>query len=437
MASFSGPLQRPLSAMAVATFAAVSSLELPDKFSHHKLACSNAHALVSVPASVSDASASTPSALSGLQFLPRNMQSLHSIKVPFASLPLPRDVQSVHSIKAPFASLPVIQTVYEYAKVVKTSGQEEVTSAIPSSSSDALYRWHLPNPRVSRNSPDRSQTVVVLLGWLGSRQKHLKRYADWYTSRGFHVVTFTLPMSDIVSYNLGGKAEKNVEMLSEHLAGWVREESDKNIIFHTFSNTGWLCYGVILDNLQRKDPSAMEKIKACVVDSAPVAAPDPQVWASGFSAALMKKHSVATKGVGSNDLRSDVLVVESNRDPKPVATEAVLLSALEKFFNVVLNYPAINRRLSDVMELLSSKQPKCPQLYIYSSADRVIPARSVESFIEGQRRAGHEVRACDFVTSPHVDHCRSNPGLYTSQLTKFLEECVLTNHSEDSATTSS
>ena len=89
-----------------------------------------------------------------------------------------------------------------------------------------------------------------------------------------------------------------------------------------------------------------------------------------------------------------------------------------------------NRRLSDVMELLSSKQPQCPQLYIYSSADRVIPAKSVEAFIEGQRKAGHEVRACDFVSSPHVDHYRSNPGLYTSQLVNFLEECVLAKRCE-------
>jgi hypothetical protein len=34
---------------------------------------------------------------------------------------------------------------------------------------------------------------------------------------------------------------------------------------------------VILDNLQRQDPSAVETIKACVIDSAPVASPDPQV----------------------------------------------------------------------------------------------------------------------------------------------------------------
>ncbi|KAF8769050.1 hypothetical protein HU200_006972 [Digitaria exilis] len=416
MASFSGPLHRPLSAMAVAAFAAVSSVELPGKLSHHKLsdASANADAVVSLPTSMADVPAApSSSSLSGMHLLPHNIQSLRQLK-------------------APFASLPVIQTVYQYAKFVKTSEQDATMPAVPSSSSDVLYRWHLPDPRVCADFPDKSQTVVVLLGWLGSRQKHLKRYADWYTSRGFHAVTFTLPMSEILSYNLGGKAEKNVEMLSEHLAGWVREESGKKIIFHTFSNTGWLCYGVILENLQRQDASAVEKIKACIVDSAPVAAPDPQVWASGFSTALMKKNSVATKGIGSNDSRSDVLVVESNTEPKLAAMEAVLLSALETFFDVVLNYPKINRRLSDVMELLSSKQPRCPQLYIYSSADRVIPAKSVESFIEGQRRAGHEVRACDFVSSPHVDHYRSNPGLYTSQLSNFLEECVLSTRREDS-----
>ncbi|XP_044955150.1 uncharacterized protein LOC123405571 [Hordeum vulgare subsp. vulgare] len=167
------------------------------------------------------------------------------------------------------------------------------------------------------------------------------------TPRGFHVVTFTLPMSDIVSYNVKGKAEKNVELLSEHLADWVREEDGKKIVFHTFSNTDWLCYGVILENLQRQDPSAVEKIKGSVIDSAPVAVPDSQVWALGFSAAIMKKNSVAMKGDVSNDTRSDVIVVESQNDIRPAATKAVLLSALEKFFDIVLNYPAINRYAAD------------------------------------------------------------------------------------------
>lgn len=79
-----------------------------------------------------------------------------------------------------------------------------------------------------------------------------------------------------------------------------------------------------------------------------------------------------------------------------------------------------------MLSMLSSRQPSCPQLYIYSSADRVIPVGSVESFVEKQRRAGHDVRACNFVSTPHVDHFRNDPKLYTSQLTQFLDECVLT-----------
>lgn len=36
-------------------------------------------------------------------------------------------------------------------------------------------------------------------------------------------------------------------------------------------------YGVILEKFQNQDPSLMGRIKGCIVDSAPVAASDPQV----------------------------------------------------------------------------------------------------------------------------------------------------------------
>ena len=83
-----------------------------------------------------------------------------------------------------------------------------------------------------------------------------------------------------------------------------------------------------------------------------------------------------------------------------------------------------------MLSQLSSEQPNCPQLYIYSSADRVIPAKSVETFIERQRKVVYEVRSCDFVNSPHVDHYRNHPSLYTSQLTTFLEDCLPTKTSK-------
>ena len=36
-------------------------------------------------------------------------------------------------------------------------------------------------------------------------------------------------------------------------------------------------YGVILEKFKKQDPSLMGRIRGCIVDSAPVAAPDPQV----------------------------------------------------------------------------------------------------------------------------------------------------------------
>lgn len=69
-----------------------------------------------------------------------------------------------------------------------------------------------------------------------------------------------------------------------------------------------------------------------------------KVWASGFSAAFLKKNSVATKGIVSlNESGKEVLVSKEVVEPKPAVTEAALMLVLEKFFEVVLNLPTVNR----------------------------------------------------------------------------------------------
>jgi hypothetical protein len=52
-----------------------------------------------------------------------------------------------------------------------------------------------------------------------------------------------------------------------------------DVIFLLLECFGLHCfrYGVMLEHFQRQDPSLMEKIRGCIVDSAPVANPDPQV----------------------------------------------------------------------------------------------------------------------------------------------------------------
>ncbi|XP_050232624.1 uncharacterized protein LOC126681200 [Mercurialis annua] len=439
MGSLSGSLQRPIVAAAAVFVASIAPDKLPSlKSSDTTCSTSDQSLHSSLPNSwVSQISVSK---LTNLSFV-------SSIRVPLpntnTNFLVPNSIHKFvpNLLGSSFGSFSPFLNSYQSAELAKGHLKpSEVIKTAPTSAPDVLYRWHLPEADAidvsgsSDCSLAKLRTVVVLLGWLGSKQKHLKKYAEWYTSRGFHVITFTFPMSEILSYQVGGKAEQDIDLLVDHLADWLEEEEHgKNLVFHTFSNTGWLTYGAILEKFQQQDPSLVGRIKGCIVDSAPVAAPDPQVWASGFSAALLKKNSVATKAnTSSNESDVDVLVGRrTSVECKPRLTEAALLVILEKLFGVVLNLPNVNRRLSDVLGLLSSRQPSCPQLYIYSSADRVIPASSVESFIEDQRKAGHEVRACNFVSTPHVDHFRNDPKLYGTQLSQFLDDCVLTSCKHD------
>ncbi|KAL2939023.1 Transmembrane protein 53 [Bienertia sinuspersici] len=434
MGSLSGIFQRPIFTAAAVAVASIST-DFPNKLSNFKSSDSSvtSETLISQPhddpssSELSWVSHISVSKLAKFSFVTR-------IQVPvpnFNYQPIPN--LTCGFVGNPVASSSLFVNLYQSAELTKASKPKTYAYHSQSVPSEDLYRWHLPEPSAvdvvgkSNCSSAKSRTVVVLLGWLGAKQKHLNKYAEWYTSRGFHVITFTFPMSEVLSYQVGGKAEQDVELLVNHLADWLEEEHGKNLVFHTFSNTGWLTYGVVLEKFQKQDPSLGGRIKGCIVDSAPVASPDPQVWASGFSAAFLKKQSIATKGLitSCDSAKEGSIVARTVNEPKPAVTETALLVLLEKFFEVVLKLPPVNRRLTDVTGLLSSRQPSCPQLYIYSSSDRVIPASSVESFIEQQRKSGHEVRSCNFISTPHVDHFRNDPKLYTSQLTQFLEDCVL------------
>ncbi|XP_057452755.1 uncharacterized protein LOC130744600 [Lotus japonicus] len=151
-----------------------------------------------------------------------------------------------------------------------------------------------------------------------------------------------------------------------------------------------------------------------------------KVWAPGFYAAFLNKNKVSTKGRVFFDESGIKVSISSDAaaGPKTAATEAYSLLILKKFLEVILYLPTMNRRLSNFLSMLSTKQPSCLQLYMYSFVDIIISVVSVELFAEAQRSVGHDVRACNFVSSPHVDHLINDPKLYTSQISKFLEECV-------------
>ncbi|KAJ0989071.1 hypothetical protein J5N97_007427 [Dioscorea zingiberensis] len=217
--------------------------------------------------------------------------------------------------------------------------------------------------------------MVVLLGWLGAETKHLKRYAELYERKGIAAVRFVVPVKEALGFDLGRKVEERVGRLSNELTDWCLEVERSGrvprLIFHTFSNTGWLTYGQILNNLDWRSDT-LEKIQGCIVDSGGAPEIDPQIWAAGFSAALLKKRissalASAETTEGKFDGNMNKLSMQENGS---TLYEAVILSVLEKFFTIMLRLPSVNQRLTKLISILSEKQPLCPQLYLYSSSDK-------------------------------------------------------------------
>ncbi|XP_062218132.1 uncharacterized protein LOC133918317 isoform X1 [Phragmites australis] len=268
-------------------------------------------------------------------------------------------------------------------------------------------------------------TLVVLLGWLGARQKHLRRYAELYRERGVGAVRFVVPVRELFGLDLGRRVDRRVADLAAEIAAWCDADRRRTLLFHTFSNTGWLAYGAVLENLQSRADIA-DRIRGCIVDSAPVLEIRPEVWAAGFSAAMLKKSSSMTGSSAESldgPILNDTLNSVSYNMMRPSWGECFLLSTLQKFFEIILHVPDVNQRLCKVLSILSDKQPSCPQFYLYSSADRVIPADCVESFIDLQKSLGRSVFAHNFVSSPHVDHYRSFPHVYSAKIDEFLKIC--------------
>ncbi|KAL3813166.1 hypothetical protein ACJIZ3_014434 [Penstemon smallii] len=316
------------------------------------------------------------------------------------------------------------------------------------------FHWNYASFPVTLNNGDEivafdddkgPEVAVVLLGWLGAKRKHLRRYVELYNERGIHAVTFVASVMDVLSFDLGKKLEEKIERLSRELVSWLSSNEggrERFLIFHTFSNTGWLAYGAILDNMKGRQ-DLLEKIKGCVVDSGGDPNLDPKgiwrnlvrsenelkVWAAGFTTALLKKSSSATYPSSNEPERELELGNGINgsktEEKEPIFIETLLLFTFEKLFSYLLNLPDINRRLTKILSALSTSQPPCPQLYLYSTGDKVIPFRAVESFIDDQMRKGKRVISFNFGSSPHVDHYRTFPDVYSTQLQDFLKECLV------------
>ncbi|KAK3224145.1 hypothetical protein Dsin_011170 [Dipteronia sinensis] len=150
----------------------------------------------------------------------------------------------------------------------------------------------------------------------------------------------------------------------------------------------------------------MEKIKGCVVDSGGGDPFSTQVWALGFVDSLPRKRGAPR-----------LPPMES-----PHMDKIILLFLLETFFYILVNLPRLKERLKRTKSILKEKQT-FPQLYMYSTDDKVIPFKSIEMFMEEQKKMGRNVISFNFGSSSHIGHYWNFRNRYSSMLGDFLKQC--------------
>src|SRR3989338_1377785 len=219
-------------------------------------------------------------------------------------------------------------------------------------------------------SPPEKHVCVVLLGWLYSKEKQLKRYSELYADQGVATKIFLPQLSDVL---FPDSALERLQKLQKQL----REESYSGVIMHSFS------VGAYLTGQYALLPPSVPIVGAVV---------DSPVDYDGVPRGL------ATATTDSPRLQA--------------------LSSQAAFFSLRLLEPFVtkkHRAASAAFHDLS-----VPSLWVYSPADRICDVDNLER-VASKWAARQPLAKLKLDDSPHVSHLRTHPDKYSSSLASFLQ----------------
>ncbi|XP_067654420.1 transmembrane protein 53-like [Haliotis asinina] len=82
----------------------------------------------------------------------------------------------------------------------------------------------------------RSRPLVVLVGWMMAKKRHLDKYGNLHLSKGFDVLSVQVPPSKVIQPKKAqGVMQRVIDILDES------SRRDKPLMIHGFSVGGYLC----------------------------------------------------------------------------------------------------------------------------------------------------------------------------------------------------
>lgn len=234
---------------------------------------------------------------------------------------------------------------------------------------------------------DPSKPLIILLSWMGAKQKHMEKFREYYASKGFEVVTF---LNDVTTALLPDVSKAQAKRIVDVLEA---QPEGRPVFVHAFS-IGTGIYGLALNHIG-KDIERFNRIAknvaGVVMDSGP-AQIFPKDVAVGLHAVCPQISKAVWKG-----LAQILFWVTQARTSFGLAEEA-----------------------------LRQKQFPTPQMYFASKDDKVIRGihEALGEFIETNRQRGLEVYQKIWDNSIHAGHYKVHREEYLSNLELFMGRCM-------------
>tara|TARA_B110000208_G_scaffold157029_1_gene190586 strand:+ start:49 stop:987 length:939 start_codon:yes stop_codon:yes gene_type:complete len=251
-------------------------------------------------------------------------------------------------------------------------------------------------------APEEGRPIAIVAGWLGARERQLRRFSDFYSERGYDVVTFAAGPFDVLMPSRGDRLMRHVMETVDKMSAAQADIPPRPVVFHGFSVSGYL-YGLALLAIDA-EPMKFGRFASSVKVQAFDSPPDFENIALGVG------RSMGFQGILS-------LWV----------TRALDLYLLLTRYGAGKQYRASSKALHD-------NELRAASIFFFSKSDPVADHVVCERVAGLWRGRGNRVEEVVWEESPHIQHAKRDGARYFHELELFLDENLKPSEGEDKET---
>ena len=246
---------------------------------------------------------------------------------------------------------------------------------------------------VTRSGTDNSSPIVAILGWNSAQDKHLAKYSEIFEKKGFDTIRISAnPFNTFILLN----RVKDVSLKLLDILVEMKSNQNRPVILYCLSMGGFNVYYFINQAISSPGHQHFNSIRVvgCIFDSCP--------HFPGLQ---------SIKGVQST-------IVETIPNPLLKGLMWVGLGVVGPL--VFLLSSNIKRLIPDTI----TAPMGCPELFLYSNVDHLVPEKNVLTFMEAHKKRGIKVFSKLCEGSGHVQHYKNYPKEYLHEVNTFTDYCL-------------